>query len=94
MLLTDKTGKEFRSGHTHVSVDPKDKMNVYISLHEGKNRVVRRIFETLGYTIRQLVRIQIGNIKIHGLERGKWRKLTEEEREELVKEKRREEKIR
>lgn len=85
IILMDPTGRKFRSGQAKISVDPKDAMNVYITLHEGRNRIVRRIFEAIGYKIRQLVRVRIGSIKIAGLERGKWRELTEDEKEGLMK---------
>lgn len=84
MTLQDKAGKPFTTGRAHLSINPRDNTTVYITVHEGKNRVVRRIFERLGYTIWQLVRVRIGPIKIEGVERGRCRELTNEEREALL----------
>ena len=49
---------------------------VKISLHSGRNRVVRRIFETLGYTVEKLERINFAGITKKGLAAGQWRFLT------------------
>ncbi len=87
MVLRDKLDRPFKTGKMHLSVDPKDKKNVYITLHEGKNRIVRRLVEMLGYKLFQLVRVRIGDIKIAGLDRGRWRELTKEEVAGLVQEK-------
>jgi 23S rRNA pseudouridine2605 synthase len=84
VTLTDSSGRKFKTGKAHLSVDPKDKRNVYVTLHEGKNRVVRKMFQQLGYRIYKLVRVRIGDIKIAGLERGKWRELTAGERDGLL----------
>lgn len=50
-----------------------------IVLEQGKNRHIRRIFETLGIEVLRLVRIQIGNIKLGNLPKGEFRFLSEEE---------------
>jgi len=84
MVLRDKLDRPFKTGKMHLSVDPKDKKNIYLTLHEGKNRIVRRIFERLGYKLFQLVRVRIGNIRIEGLDRGRSRELTKEEIAGLV----------
>lgn len=50
-----------------------------IVLEEGKNRHIRRIFETLEIEVLRLVRIQIGNLKLGTIQKGKFRFLSEEE---------------
>lgn len=49
---------------------------VKITIHEGKNRQVRKMFESLGYSVIALERIAIGNVEIGNLSRGRWRHLT------------------
>jgi 23S rRNA pseudouridine2605 synthase len=51
---------------------------------EGKNREVRRLFESQGATVRRLQRVQIGKIKLGELKPGKWRALTEPEINSLL----------
>jgi 23S rRNA pseudouridine2605 synthase len=59
--------------------DPKDKSVIGIELHSGKNRIVRRIFEALGYDVRNLDRVMFANLTKKNVERGKWRFLKEKE---------------
>jgi pseudouridine synthase len=59
--------------------DPKDKSIVGIELHSGRNRIVRRMFEYLGYDVRNLDRVMFGNLTKKNVERGKWRFLNEKE---------------
>ncbi|WP_342439839.1 pseudouridine synthase [Paenibacillus sp. FSL L8-0436] len=54
-----------------------------IILTQGLNLQIRRMCKELGYRVLRLKRIRIMNISLHGLERGHWRHLGEEEREEL-----------
>ena len=61
------------------SVRKKHPYNYSITIHEGKNRQVRRMFAQLGYEIRALKRIRIGNIRIGHLKEGEMRELTEDE---------------
>jgi 23S rRNA pseudouridine2605 synthase len=56
-----------------------------ISIHEGRNRQIRRMFESLEYEVQDLDRIQFANIDLHGLKRGEWRKLTNKEIIEIKK---------
>jgi len=56
-----------------------DKSQVGIEIHSGKNRIVRRIFEHLGYSIEKLDRVFFAGITKKNIPRGKWRFLTEEE---------------
>jgi len=59
--------------------DPKDKAIIGIELHSGRNRIVRRMFEFLGYDVRNLDRVMFGNLTKKNVERGKWRYLNEKE---------------
>ena len=54
-----------------------------ITLMQGLNRQIRRMCSSLGYGVRALKRTRIMNIHLEGLERGKWRDLTDDERNEL-----------
>lgn len=62
-----------------VQVASDDHTQVGIEIHSGKNRIVRRIFEHLGYTIHRLDRVYFAGITKKNLPRGKWRFLTSEE---------------
>jgi len=57
---------------------------VELELAEGKNREVRRMFESQGLTVRRLVRTMIGKIKLGELKPGKWRALTQSEIKTLL----------
>ena len=59
--------------------DPKDKSIIGIEIHSGRNRVVRRIFESLGYDVRNLDRVMFANLTKKNVDRGKWRFLKEKE---------------
>ena len=59
--------------------DPEDKKQIGIEIHSGRNRIVRRIFELLGYEIRRLDRVYFAGLSKKGLSRGQWRFLTEKE---------------
>ena len=50
-----------------------------ISIHEGRNRQIRRMFESLNYKVQELDRIRFANIDLRGLKRGEWRHLTKNE---------------
>ena len=63
--------------------DPVDKKQVGIEIHSGKNRIVRRIFESLGYKVTKLDRVQFAGLTKKNLRRGDWRFLTEEEVDRL-----------
>ena len=56
-----------------------DKSQVGIEIHSGKNRIVRRIFESLGYKVIKLDRVYFAGLTKKGLRRGDWRYLTEQE---------------
>src|SRR5262249_24783856 len=60
---------------------------VHVTLHSGKNRVVRRMFESMGYDVLKLDRVSFAGLTKQGLRLGEWRYLTSDEVQELKKEK-------
>lgn len=60
-------------------IDAEDRRKLGIEIHSGKNRVVRRIFESLGYDVRALDRVYFAGLTKKGLKKGEWRQLTEGE---------------
>ena len=59
--------------------DPDDKSQIGIELHSGQNRVVRRMFETLGYKVKKLDRVYFAGLTKKNVQRGKWRYLNDKE---------------
>ena len=60
-------------------IDENDHRKLGIEIHSGKNRIVRRIFESLGYDVRALDRVYFAGLTKKGLKKGEWRFLTEGE---------------
>lgn len=63
--------------------DPKDKRNLGVEIHNGRNRIVRRLFEHLGYDVKNLDRVLFAGLTKKNIERGKWRFLSEKEVRDL-----------
>ncbi len=59
--------------------------DIVVSIHEGRNRQVRRMFDAVGHKVLLLRRIRFGSIELGDLKRGEWRELTQEEVHELKK---------
>jgi 23S rRNA pseudouridine2605 synthase len=59
--------------------DPKDKRHVGVEIHSGRNRIVRRLFEHVGYDVKNLDRVLFAGLTKKNVDRGKWRFLTEKE---------------
>jgi 23S rRNA pseudouridine2605 synthase len=59
--------------------DPKDKTQIGLEIHSGKNRIVRRIFAALGYDVKTLDRVMYAGLTKKNVQRGNWRFLTEKE---------------
>lgn len=59
--------------------DPKDKTQIGLEIHSGRNRIVRRIFEQLGYDVRGLDRVMYAGLTKKNVQRGHWRLLNEKE---------------
>ena len=66
-----------------ISYVKENKQEVGIEIHSGRNRIVRRIFEYLGYTVTKLDRVYYAGLTKKNLKRGKWRFLTREEVDRL-----------
>ena len=88
--LTEKDLNPIRSGveldgvltkkcKAHIVETNKAYTKVHITITEGKNRQVRRMFESIGRTVQLLRRVSIGQLKLTGLDRGEVRPLTEQE---------------
>ena len=76
-------GVELEDGEIHADAisyaDDIKRDQVGIEIHSGKNRIVRRIFESLGYKVVKLDRVFFAGLTKKGLRRGEWRYLTEQE---------------
>ncbi len=76
-------GIELEDGPIHADAisyaSDTDRKQVGIEIHSGKNRIVRRIFEALGYRVIKLDRVVFAGLTKKGLKRGDWRFLTEQE---------------
>jgi len=59
--------------------DAKDKSQLGVEIHSGRNRIVRRIFEHLGYDVKNLDRVMFAGLTKKNVERGKWRFLSDRE---------------
>lgn len=58
-----------------VNVLSSDRKQVEVTIHEGRNRIVRRMLEAIGSPVRRLERIRLGEVTLEGLQRGTWRNL-------------------
>ena len=76
-------GIQLEDGEIHADAisyaDENKRDQVGIEIHSGKNRIVRRIFESLGYKVVKLDRVFFAGLTKKGLRRGEWRYLTEQE---------------
>ncbi len=91
--LTDEHLEKIRKG-LHLKDGPikvdgitrgLQKNRIKVTIHSGKNKIVRRIFESQGYTVRKLDRLSFANLSKRALPIGKYRILTEKEIERLKK---------
>jgi 23S rRNA pseudouridine2605 synthase len=77
------SGIELEDGLAKVDemayADPKDKSQIGLEIHSGKNRIVRRIFAALGYDVKTLDRVMYAGLTKKNVQRGNWRFLTEKE---------------
>ena len=76
-------GIELEDGEIHADaisyITDMDKAQIGIEIHSGRNRIVRRIFETLGYHVIKLDRVYFAGLTKKQLKRGQWRYLNEKE---------------
>ena len=61
-----------------------DKKVIEVTIHEGRNRIVRRMMEELGYTVMRLIRTKVGTVDIGNLQPGKFRKMSYQEVRQFV----------
>ena len=77
-------GEKLRALAARIVTGSRARSVVELELGEGKNREVRRLFESQNLTVKKLQRTQIGKIKLGELKMGKWRTLTEAEIKTLI----------
>jgi pseudouridine synthase len=77
-------GEKLKAEKAHLVSSNKVRSIAELELTEGKNREVRRLFQSQGVTVKRLQRLQIGKIKLGELKPGKWRTLTEPEIKSLL----------
>ena len=77
-------GEKLKAEKAHLMGSSRSKSIVELELSEGKNREVRRLFESQNVVVRRLQRVQIGKIKLGELKPGKWRALTAAEIKTLL----------
>ncbi len=77
-------GEKLRAQAARLISASRSRSVVELELAEGKNREVRRLFESQGLAVKRLQRIQIGRIKLGELKPGRWRALTETEIKTLL----------
>ncbi len=68
-----------KSGKCSIIVNPSNRANLILSISEGKNREIKRIFEKLGYIVKKLDRKIYANLSTQGLKRGDYRHITKKE---------------
>lgn len=69
-------GKKVKVSELQVMENPK---HIEMTIHEGRNRIIRRLMERMNYNVLRLVRIKIGKISIRGLKEGMFREVSREE---------------
>ena len=85
-MLQIAEGIELEDGEIHadeISYVKENKREIGIEIHSGRNRIIRRIFEHLGYKVQKLDRVYFAGLTKKGLKRGGWRFLTPKEVEIL-----------
>ena len=95
-ILNEDDFKKLRSGiliddqkliidHFKVKEIDKEKNTslVEVTIHEGRNHIIRKLFEHLGYDVKKLTRISVGNLTLGNLKSGEYRHLTNSEIKEL-----------
>jgi 23S rRNA pseudouridine2605 synthase len=80
-MADPKTGKGFKTGRSHIRIvrRGRDRSILEITIREGRNRQVRRMLARLGHKVRDLMRIKMGPLTLHGLAPGQVRSLTPRE---------------
>lgn len=87
-LMKLRKGVKLEDGFMKVDhvgfIDGASAKVVTVTIHSGKNRIVKRLFEHLGYSVEQLHRSKFGPLVLHGIGKGKIRPLTDDELEQLL----------
>lgn len=82
-LMQIAEGVELEDGYVAADaisfINPDDRTEIGVEIHSGKNRIIRRIFEHLGYQVKKLDRVYFAGLTKKSLPRGKWRFLSEKE---------------
>jgi 23S rRNA pseudouridine2605 synthase len=83
--LADKGGKGFKTGRSQIRVSHRSRESTVleITIREGRNPQVRRVLAKLGHKVRDLMRVKMGPLTLHGLAPGQVRALTPREVREL-----------
>jgi len=84
--ITEDGGKSHKTAPAQVRIVRQSGTNCWLSItvHEGRKRQIRRMLATVGYPVLQLSRVGVGALTLRGVSVGKWRYLTEVEREALL----------
>ena len=61
-----------------IRIDPRS-TDLFITIHEGRNRQVRKMIQAVGHEVMMLRRVRFGPLTLGNLKRGQWRELTQEE---------------
>lgn len=77
-------GKLTSPARVEVLQPAKHGCEIKVTIHEGRNRQVRRMFEAIGAEVISLKRISVGNVTLGNLPEGKWRHLNDAERQRLM----------
>ena len=87
-LRTGVKMEDYTTSPAKVELLLKDNKNnisrIWIQIHEGRNRQIRKMCESIGLSVIALKREGVGTLTCEGLEKGKWRYLTEKEVEEIM----------
>jgi 23S rRNA pseudouridine2605 synthase len=84
-LRSGVTLEDGPTSRAKISIASTDRKTVKISIHEGRNRIVRRMFEAVGIRVTQLSRTRVGWLDLDDLPEGRWRELSRKEIEDLRK---------
>lgn len=80
-----RSGIEIEGGYVtkkckaHIVETNKEYTKIHVTITEGKNREIRRMFAAIGKEVSLLKRIKVGELTLRGLDRGSWRKLSKDE---------------
>jgi 23S rRNA pseudouridine2605 synthase len=87
VVIKDEDGKSERTAPAEVYVEARDRQGrgswLRVIMREGKKHQIRRVAETLGLRVTQLIRVRIGPLRLEGVRPGEWRHLTRSEERAL-----------